>query len=120
MRLWHKDLISSLPRQQLLGQHRECCALRGLGWDKKHATVNYIFKYPYNRLFFYHQKVMREMLKRGYFVSYDWFIQEYRGKLIGFDNSDFTKGSCDLEYPEHNQAYLVECINNLKDKGVIL
>ncbi|MFQ7176654.1 MAG: pyrimidine dimer DNA glycosylase/endonuclease V, partial [Streptococcus salivarius] len=25
MRLWHQDLIAKLPRQQLLGQHRECC-----------------------------------------------------------------------------------------------
>lgn len=27
MRLWHKDLIEVLPRQQLLGQWRECCAI---------------------------------------------------------------------------------------------
>ena len=32
MRLWHQSLIPHLPRQQLLGQHRECCALRGAGW----------------------------------------------------------------------------------------
>lgn len=32
MRLWHEVLIPKLPRQQLLGQHRECCALRGKGW----------------------------------------------------------------------------------------
>ena len=32
MRLWHQDLIPKLPRPQLLGQHRECCALRGNGW----------------------------------------------------------------------------------------
>lgn len=42
MRLWHQDLIAKLPRQQLLGQHRECCALRGKGWQRKHATVNYV------------------------------------------------------------------------------
>ncbi len=41
MRLWHEALISQLPRPQLLGQHRECCALRGNGWGKKHATVDY-------------------------------------------------------------------------------
>ncbi|MBP2068973.1 uncharacterized protein (TIGR02328 family) [Anaerococcus nagyae] len=29
MRLWHEDLIKDLSRQQLLGQHRECAALRG-------------------------------------------------------------------------------------------
>lgn len=31
MRLWHEELIPLLPRKQLLGQHRECCALRGNG-----------------------------------------------------------------------------------------
>ena len=46
MRLWHQSLISLLPRQQLLGQHRECCALRGKGWGRKHATVDYVFTYP--------------------------------------------------------------------------
>ncbi|MBO1911863.1 hypothetical protein J4G37_44625, partial [Microvirga sp. 3-52] len=35
MRLWHEDMLMELPRQQLLGQHRECCALRGFGWNKK-------------------------------------------------------------------------------------
>lgn len=48
MRLWHQDLIWRLPRQQLLGQHREIAALRGRGWDKPHSTVNYVFQYsPY-------------------------------------------------------------------------
>ena len=45
MRLWHETLISQLPRPQLLGQHRECCALRGNGWGRKHATVDYVFTY---------------------------------------------------------------------------
>jgi len=31
MRLWHETLIPRLPRAQLLGQHRECAALRGAG-----------------------------------------------------------------------------------------
>jgi len=39
MRLWHQNLINRLPAQQLLGQHRECCALRGLDWRKKHPVV---------------------------------------------------------------------------------
>ena len=25
MRVWHKDLLDVLPRQQLLGQWQECC-----------------------------------------------------------------------------------------------
>jgi len=43
MRLWHEALISQLPRPQLLGQHRECCALRGNGWGGKQARVGYVF-----------------------------------------------------------------------------
>ena len=45
MRLWHEQIIHLLPKNQLLGQHRECCALRGNGWNKKHKTVDYVFKY---------------------------------------------------------------------------
>ena len=48
MRLWHEQMINRLPKNQLLGQHRECCALRGNGWEKKHRTVDYVFLYsPY-------------------------------------------------------------------------
>ena len=45
MRLWHEYLISNLPDKQLLGQHRECCALRGNGWGKKHSVVDYVFNH---------------------------------------------------------------------------
>ena len=49
MRLWHEQIIHLLPKNQLLGQHRECCALRGNGWKKKHKTVDYVFLYfPYH------------------------------------------------------------------------
>lgn len=54
MRLWHEALISQLPRPQLLGQHRECCALRGNGWGRKHATVDYVFTHSPYRLYAYH------------------------------------------------------------------
>lgn len=122
MRLWHKDLIIKLPRQQLLGQHRECCALRGKGWGKAHSTVNYVFQYRYNRLFLYHQKVMFEMCQRGYTVDSVWFNPQYRGKLIGIDQTSFTytSGVANSDYPEHNQAYYDECVLNLAQKGVIL
>ena len=43
MRLWHEALLPYLPRAQLLGQHRECCALRGLAWGRRHAVVDYVF-----------------------------------------------------------------------------
>ena len=76
MRLWHQDLIAKLPRQQLLGQHRECCALRGKGWQRKHATVNYVFDYSPYRLFRYHELIMQEMTNRGYRVSPEVLVAE--------------------------------------------
>ena len=66
MRLWHQTLIPLLPRAQLLGQHRECAALRGAGWGRPHATVNYVFTHSPYKLYLYHALIMDEMEKRGY------------------------------------------------------
>lgn len=120
MRLWHKDMISKLPRMQLLGQHRECTALRGKGWGKKHSVVNYVFEHPYSMLYNYHKKVMHEMEARGYHAAPEWHDIHYRGKRIGFDMSDFTSQLSSADYPEHNSRYLEECISNLHNKGIDL
>lgn len=120
MRLWHKSIISKLPRQQLLGQHRECAALRGLGWGRKHATVNYVFDHPYQLLYWYHCSVMWEMKKRGYKVDRKWLNVLYRGKRCQYATSEFV-GKTDLRaYPEHDGAYLKECLDNLKEKGITI
>ena len=87
MRLWHEELISKLPRQQLLGQHRECCALRGNGWGKKHATVDYVFEHKPFLLFKYHELIMQEMKNRGYNVSEEWLDKNYRGKICAPHNN---------------------------------
>lgn len=120
MRLWHEDLISKLPRQQLLGQHRECCALRGNGWGKKHKTVNYVFNYSPYCLFAYHELVMDEMTRRGYNVSKEWLYKDYRGKSCDpYLNLPVIKVDSPI-YKEHNSDYLRECIENLKGKGIRL
>ena len=115
MRLWHYYLLPYLPRQQLLGQHREVCALRGLGWGKKHSTVDYVWNYPYEYLYQYHLKVMAEMRVRGYRPDTKWEEYNYRGKkaepLSGFANIEGTPN-----YPEHNKEYLESCIINLRNK----
>ena len=123
MRLWHEQIIHLLPKNQLLGQHRECCALRGKGWNKKHKTVDYVFTYspysPYN-LFIYHSKIMDEMEKRGYRVSREWRDKNYRGqKAESYSNLEETSISTPI-YKEHNNEYLLECIENLAGKGIKL
>lgn len=126
MRLWHENLIPHLPRQQLLGQHRECCALRGNGWGKPHATVNYVFDYSPYRLFIYHQLIMREMQKRGYRVDPLWEDPFYRGKISEAHNENSLYANEHVEelerplYPEHSPVYLKECLDNLSEKGIEL
>ena len=80
MRLWHEKIIPLLSRNQLLGQHRECCAFRGNGLEKKYKTVDYVFLYSPYHLFVYHSLVMDEMVKRGFKVSIEWKDKNYRGK----------------------------------------
>ena len=107
MRLWHEDLIRKLPRQQLLGQHRECCALRGNGWGKRHSTVNYVFDYEPFLLYKYHKLIMDEMTARGYNVSEEWLDTDLKEVKISSPI-----------YKEHNDSYYMECINNLAEKGI--
>jgi len=117
VRLWHIDLLPYLPNLQLVGQHRECCALRGKGWGRKHSTVNYVFSHPYSWLYDYHLEVMRKMRYRGYNHDKRWLARAYRGNNLGYDHTDFVTGIPN-RYPEHNAEYLAECIKNLQTKGV--
>lgn len=123
MRLWHEALIPKLPRQQLLGQHRECCALRGAGWGKPHSTVNYVFDHSKMWLYIYHMKVMEEMIKRGYCPDLHWGDYRYQGKNLPLMTTvPYEKGInrkfTEIVYPEHNDQYLQECLDNLERKGV--
>ena len=128
MRLWHEKLISKLPRQQLLGQWRECIALLGNGWGKKHSTVDYIFKYPQSYLVAYTEIIYEEMILRGYKPNSEKIYEALRKRLTynEIDNimtnyyaltwDCFTNNT--TIYPEHNEHYYQECIENLKSKGV--
>lgn len=120
MRLWHEDIIEKLPRQQLLGQHRECCALRGNGWGKPHSVVNYVFNHTLKELEQYHRIVMSEMQKRGYKVSKEWELTNYRGKNIVTTVGGYIQVPTHKVYQEHNDRYYQECIDNLKGKGIYL
>lgn len=132
MRLWHQALIPYLDNKRLLGQHRECCALRGKGWGKKHSVVDYVFKYDLAHLYEYHCLVMHEMAKRDYVPDANWYLRTYRGKslpiaslskvgtyvpLVGPESFWATKF---MIYPEHDYRYLRECLLNLKSKGAQL
>ena len=138
MRLWHEYLIPYLDNKRLIGQHRECCALRGNGWNKKHSTVNYVFEYPVALLIQYHILVMNECRWRGFKIDSNWLYLNYRGKnclpfpkheiknLVylerfgGVVDSQLDYCSTKFIYPEHNLKYLLECLENLKSKNAQL
>jgi uncharacterized protein (TIGR02328 family) len=130
IRLWHQKLIPYLDRQRLLGQHRECAALRGKGWGKKHSVVDYVFTHEPAKLVAYHHLIMNEMERRGYQPDTAWRSGTWRGSALGESTEDSWQ-KCRLDsvvymltaektgamiYPEHNDAYLRECIALLKEK----
>ncbi len=129
MRLWHQKLISYLPRQQLLGQHRECCALRGAGWGRKHSVVNYVFTHSPNKLIAYHFLIMDEMIRRGYKPDPIWKNPNWRGLKLG-EQKEWGNISSIEEiylksinsniniYTEHDNKYLKECLDNLSNKNI--
>lgn len=126
MRLWHQKLIPYLDKKRLLGQHRECCALRGKGWGKKHSIVDYVFKYDLAHLYEYHCLVMHELVKRNRNTNIDskWFTRTYRGKNLPIATLSEVIGTSkwcgSTIYAEHNDSYLKECLLNLKSKGADL
>ena len=124
MRLWHQTLLPYLDSKRLLSQHRECCALRGKGWGRKHATIDYVFKYDLAHLFNYHMRVIYEMHERGYMVDGHWCYRVYRGKNLPcatiHEVGQFNPKTSAIIYPEHDDKYLKECLLNLKSKGAEL
>jgi uncharacterized protein (TIGR02328 family) len=64
---------------------------------------------------------MLEMERRGYKASYLWWLRGYRGKTFGEQHlKGLIKPKTEKVYQEHNEAYLKECVENLRSKGVVL
>lgn len=111
MRLWHKDLIPVLPRQQVLGQWRECCLIAKNIAEKgtpNHILVNQIIDYPLDHFCNYCDLVCMEMESRGYrcdFHKLEKFLPEYEA----VDGSDIFEHW-------HNDRYLLQCYYNLQEK----
>lgn len=77
----------------------------------------YFLYSPYH-LFCYHTMIMDEMTRRGYQVAIEWRDKKYRGKIAeSYDNLEEMEINTPI-YTEHNEAYLQECIENLRLKGI--
>ena len=115
MRLWHKDLIPVLPRQQLIAQWRECCCIArniAVNGTPNHILVNKILDYPIDHFWNYTELVIFEMKERGYSVDVEKFLQHYR--KIG---KAWAKPLDDNIYQDwHNDRYFLQCYCNLQEK----
>lgn len=114
MRLWHKDLIPLLPRQQLLSQWRECCCIArniSVNGTPNHLLVNKVLEYPMVHFYSYGYDVAMEMNRRGYKCDYycftRYFTYPHETKIIPI--SDIFAGW-------HNDRYLRQCYYNLQEK----
>ena len=113
MRMWHKDLIPYLPRQQLLGQWRECCAI-ARSIEKKgtpnHVLVNKIMDYDAEHFNTYVFRVYEEMARRGYRADWERYAdREWSVNVLLANDQDLYAGW-------HNDRYLAQCLANLQEK----
>jgi len=114
MRLWHKNLIPVLPRQQLLGQWRECCAIArniSVKGSPNHVLVNRIMDYPLSHFYNYGKWIYWDMMRRGYKCDLSrfshYFTFPHDMEYISFD---------EIFKNWHDEKYLRQCFYNLEEK----
>ena len=110
MRLWHKDLIMVLPRQQLLGQWRECCLIATQIAEKgtpNHVLVNRVLDYPKDHFYTFCKLVQHEMYHRKYRMTMQAQRKIWR-ELWHYEHDIFPGW--------HNDRYLKQCLANLQEK----
>lgn len=114
MRLWHYKLIPFLPRQQLLGQWRECCSIAvniATKGTPRHILVNRIMNYPKDHFYSFCRLIQDQMLERGYKVSSASCSKIWTECWSWIDkNKLFQKW--------HNDVYLRQCLYNLEEKYI--
>lgn len=114
MRLWHKNLISVLPREQLVAQWRELSAIAGNIQTKNtpnHILVNKVVDYSYDHLITYAQLVRNEMTNRGY-QTRNCVWNKIISLKLAWKEIDFN----DLYYDWMDKQYLKICYYNLLEK----
>lgn len=112
MRLWHVELISLLPREQLVAQWRELSAIAGAIQKKgtpNHILVNFILDYDYENFISYSALVREEMTKRGYKT-----MNSVWEKIVSL-KPDWNKRE-EIYESKMNDEYFQICYWNLKEK----
>lgn len=122
MRLWHKELLHVLPKQQLLGQWRECCCIaRSLAilTTPNHILVNKICKFPLSHFYTFSRMVCEEMWSRGYSCDWTNFAKWVPGlsySELTIDYDDLFEADSEDGSTWHNDRYFWQCYYNLEEK----
>ena len=115
MRIWHKDIIEYLPREQLVAQWRELSAIAGNLNTKgtpNHILVNKVLDYPIDHFISYAFYVRQEMTKRGYRT-----MESVWEKILSTNDGAFELVAPKCLFPGwHNFRYFRQCFYNLEEK----
>ena len=116
MRLWSYQLIPVLPNAMLVSQWRECIAIKRQ-WEKgtlKHRLVSYVMDYDKEYFADYITSVVIELEIRNI-----KFQEKYLNEILDFCNIKIVNNVYEkvLQYPEHNDRYLKQCLYNLQEKA---
>lgn len=114
MRLWHIDLISVLPREQLVAQWRELSAIAGAIQKKgtpNHILVNFVLIYDYDNFISYAAEVREEMTKRGYRT-----MNSVWEKIVSLKSNWVRLPHNEIYKEKMNNTYLEICYYNLYEK----
>ena len=114
MRIWHKDLIPALPREQLVAQWRECSAIAGAilkNGTPNHILVNKVLDYSLDQFITYSILIRAEMTRRGYRT-----MQSVEDKIISLKPDYNRVQQCFLYEDWHDDRYFKQCYYNLQEK----
>lgn len=114
MRLWHKDLLEVLPREQLVAAWREASAIAGAiqkNNTPNHVLVNYVLDYDYNHFISYCYFLRKEMRRRGYRT-----MERVWDKIVKLKPNYSIVPLPEIFKEIHNQRYLIQCYYNLQEK----
>ena len=116
MRLWHKNLIQVLPRQQLVAQWRELSSIVGAiqkNNTPNHILVNYVLDYDYDHFISYAYYVRQEMTARGYRT-----MDKVWDKIVSLKPNYKIIPFGDIYSEIHEEKYFNICYWNLYEKHI--
>lgn len=116
IRIWHRDFIKVLPREQLVGAWRELSAIAGKiqkTGRSHHLLVNFVLDYDYDHFISYAYYVRQEMTSRGYRT-----MDSVWNKIVAL-KPNYTLLPLNKIYEEKmSLTYVNICYFNLLEKGL--